>query len=375
MNTELPDVSLPSRVAASTEGIGFEELALAARNHGMPLEALRYDVTPPGLHYSLIHYDIPYLEAREWRLSITGRVAHPYRFSLDDLRALPARTVRVTMECAGNGRAHLRPRPVSQPWLVEAVGTAEWTGVPLARVLGEAGVSAEATEVVFTGADHGTEQGVEQDYQRGLSLDEASRDEVLLAYAMNGAELPPQHGYPLRLVVPGWYGMAQVKWLREIELVDRPFTGFQNMVAYRDRQRADETGEPVTRIAVRALILPPGIPDFMSRTRIVRPGPVVVTGRAWSGTAPVVRVEVSADDCHTWVDARLAGEADEVGEVGAAWAWRGWSFDWHATPGRYVLAARATDGDGNTQPVEQRWNRGGFANNLVHRVPVACLDE
>jgi len=368
MNTELPDVSLPSRLAASTEGIGFEELALAARNHGMPLEALRYDRTPIGLHYTLIHYDIPYLDPREWRLSITGRVAHPFRLSLDDLRAYPARTVRVTMECAGNGRARLRPRPVSQPWLVEAVGTAEWTGVPLARVLADAGVSPQAREVVFTGADRGTERGVEQDYRRGLSLDEAARDEVLLAYAMNGAELPPQHGYPLRLIVPGWYGMAHVKWLREIEVIEDPFTGYQNMVAYRDRQRADETGEPVTRIAVRALILPPGIPDFMSRTRIVRPGPVTLTGRAWSGAAPVVRVDISADDGDTWAAARL-------GASGGPWAWRGWTFDWHAVPGRHVLAARATDGDGNTQPVEQRWNRDGFANNLVHRVPVACLGE
>jgi DMSO/TMAO reductase YedYZ molybdopterin-dependent catalytic subunit len=367
MSTQLRDVSLPARVADSTEEIGMEELALAARNHGMPLEALRYDLTPFGLHYSLIHYDIPYLNTRDWRLLITGCVARPFELSLDDLRAETPRTVRVTMECAGNGRAHLRPRPISQPWLVEAVGTAEWTGTPLRHVLGEAGIDPEAIEAVFTGADHGVERGVEQDYQRGLSLDDALRDEVLLAYEMNGSPLPPQHGYPVRLVVPGWYGMAHVKWLREITLVDRPFAGFQNVAAYRKRQTADELGEPITRIAARALLMPPGFPDFMSRARIVRPGRVPLSGRAWSGCAPITRVEVSVDDGRTWADARLDPDA------GHRWAWRRWTFDWHASPGWHALAVRATDSAGNAQPTEQPWNRGGFANNLIHRVQVACI--
>src|SRR4051812_10687425 len=169
MNTQLRGVSLPARVAAESEEISFEELALATRNHGMPLEALRAELTPAGLHYALIHYDIPYLDVRTWRLSITG-VRRPLTLSLDDLRARPSSTVRVTLECAGNGRAHLLPRPVSQPWLVEAVGTAEWTGVPLRHLLDEAGVRADAIEVVCTGADRGVERGVEQDYQRGLAL-------------------------------------------------------------------------------------------------------------------------------------------------------------------------------------------------------------
>src|SRR3954454_4859963 len=134
------DISTPGRLAGPGEAISAEELALAARNHGLPLEALRYDLTPPGLHYLLIHYDIPLLDARSWRLSVAGLVARPLALSLDDLRDLPARTVRVTMECAGNGRARLDPRLVSQPWLVEAVGTAEWTGAQLPAVLAAAGV-------------------------------------------------------------------------------------------------------------------------------------------------------------------------------------------------------------------------------------------
>ncbi|GAA1660404.1 sulfite oxidase [Catellatospora bangladeshensis] len=368
MDITLSDVSRPGRLAAPDEGISAEELALAARNHGMPLEALRYDVTPAGLHYLLIHYDIPYAEEASWRVVVDGLVGTPLELDLAALRALPRRTVRVTMECAGNGRARLLPRPVSQPWLVEAVGTAEWTGVALRDVLAAAGVDPAAVEVVFTGADHGVERGVEQDYQRSLPVGEALGEDVLLAYEMNGAPLLPQHGFPLRLVVPGWYGMAHVKWLRQITLTATPFTGFQQVVAYRMRQSADDPGEPVTRIAPRALLAPPGFPDFMSRARVVRPGPVLLEGRAWSGRAPVESVEVSVDGGETWAAAELA-PAD-----GHRWAWRRFTYTWDAAPGQHLLTARATDAEGGVQPVDQPWNRGGFANNAVQLVPVACLD-
>ncbi len=368
MDITLSDVSRPGRLAAPDEGISAEELALAARNHGMPLEALRYDVTPAGLHYLLIHYDIPYAEEASWRVLVDGLVGTPLELDLAALRALPRRTVRVTMECAGNGRARLLPRPVSQPWLVEAVGTAEWTGVALRDVLAAAGVDPAAVEVVFTGADHGVERGVEQDYQRSLPVGEALGEDVLLAYEMNGAPLLPQHGFPLRLVVPGWYGMAHVKWLRQITLTATPFTGFQQVVAYRMRQSADDPGEPVTRIAPRALLAPPGFPDFMSRARVVRPGPVLLEGRAWSGRAPVESVEVSVDGGETWAAAELA-PAD-----GHRWAWRRFTYTWDAAPGQHLLTARARDAEGGVQPVDQPWNRGGFANNAVQLVPVACLD-
>ncbi|MBX9361064.1 sulfite oxidase [Streptomyces massasporeus] len=369
MGRRIADVSTPARLAAPGEGLGQDELALAARNHGLPLEALRHDVTPPGLHYVLTHYDIPYVpDATAWRLTVGGRVRHPLSLSPARLRAYPAVTTRVTLECAGNGRALLSPRPVSQPWLVEAVGTAEWTGVPLRLLLREAGVESDAVDVVFTGADHGVERGVEQDYQRSLPLGVATGDdpEALVAYAMNGAPLPPQHGSPLRLVVPGWYGMAQVKWLRDITVLALPFTGFQQSVAYRIRREPGEEGDPVTLIAPRALLIPPGFPDFMSRTRVVAPGTVTLEGRAWSGHAPVTAVEVSTDGGATWRPADL--EPDH----GHRWAWRRWSSVWTAAPGDHVLSVRAHDGSGRTQPTEQPWNRGGFASNLVQRVPVFC---
>ncbi len=357
------DVSTPGRVAEPGEGITVDELQLAARNHGLPLEALRYDVTPVGLHYLLVHYDIPAVDPDSWRLRIGGHVERPLALSLGDLSERPRVTQRVTMECAGNGRARLAPRPVSQPWLVEAVGTAEWTGTPLAPLLAEAGLGQGAVDVVFTGADHGIERGVEQDYERALPFADALGEDLLLAYEMNGAPLPVQHGFPLRLIAPGWYGMAHVKWLRDITVLDREFDGFQNAVAYRLRQQPEDAGEPVTRIEPRALLIPPGFPDFMSRIRIVPAGQCTLEGRAWSGYGPVTAVELTVDDGQSWTRA-------ELGAPEHPYAWQHFAVDWPATTGRHLLSARATDATGRVQPVQQPWNRGGFANNLVQRVDV-----
>ena len=360
-------VSLPSRVAEPDEAVGLDELGLAARNHGMPLELMRHDVTPLGGHYLLTHYDVPFAQADTWTVTVDGLVERSAAWSLPDLRALPQVSRTVTLECAGNGRARLRPRPVSQPWLHEAVGTMTWTGTPLAGVLARAGVAPSAVDVVFTGADHGIERGVEQDYARSLSVADAMDPDVLLVWACNGVDLPPQHGYPLRLLVPGWYGMASVKWLRRIEVVDAPFDGPQ-MRAYRLRQSPEEEGTALTRIMPRALVVPPGFPDFMSRRRVVRPGEHVLEGRAWSGWAPVARVEVSVDGGSTWVGAALDAPVDR-------WAWRRWSLPWRASEGSYVVTARASDESGRTQPLEPPWNRGGFANTSPQRVEVLVTGD
>lgn len=362
----LSDVSLPSRVADEGESVGFDELGLAARNHGMPLELMRHDVTPLGAHYLLTHYDIPFADAGTWRVEIDGLVDTPLSFSLDELRARRVVTRTVTMECAGNGRARLLPRPVSQPWLHEAVGTMTWTGTPLAPLLEEAGLSDDVVDLVFTGADHGVERGVEQDYARSLRVPEAMREDVLLVWGCNGVDLPPQHGFPLRLLVPGWYGMASVKWLRRVEAVDTPFDGYQ-MRAYALRQRPEDEGEALTRIAPRALVIPPGFPDFMSRRRVLRPGRHLLQGRAWSGWAEVTAVEVTVDGGASWSPAGL-------GSTGGRWAWRGWTLPWEVTePGSYVVSARATDATGRTQPAEPPWNRGGFANTSSQLVDVTVL--
>jgi len=346
----------------TTGPLTFEELQLATRNRGMPLEALRYDLTPTGLHYLLIHWDIPLVDASTWRLRLGGRVQRRMELTLDQIRDRPHVTMPVTLECAGNGRARMTPRALSQPWLFEAVSTAEWTGTPLGPLLAEAGLDSEALELVFTGADRGIQGDIEQDYQRSLTIADASRPEVLLAYEMNGQPLQPQHGFPLRLLVPGWYGMTSVKWLTSIEAVTEPFTGYQQTPAYHYEVEEGQLDDPVTRIRVHALMVPPGIPDFFTRNRVVDSGRVRLRGRAWSGQAVVERVEVGVDGA--WADAQLDSPAGEF-------AWRGWSYDWNAEPGDHQLSCRASDTAGNTQPVEQPWNRQGVGNNLVQRVSVS----
>jgi sulfane dehydrogenase subunit SoxC len=362
MNEPTESSGLPVGVSASDE-VTLDELQLALRNHGMHLEGLRHDVTPAGMHYLLIHFDVPDADQTTWSLSIGGLVRNPIELSMADLRSRPRVSQPVTMECAGNGRARLSPRPISQPWLTEAIGTAEWTGTPLRPLLEEAGVEDDAVELVFAGADRGIQGEVEHDYERSLPVADAMRDEILLAYEMNAAPLPPQHGYPLRLLVPGWYGMTSVKWLTRITAVAEPFEGFQQMV-YRFRQHPDDAGEPVTRIHPRSLMIPPGIPDFLTRRRFVEQGHHVLSGRAWSGWAPIRRVEVSTDGCATWADAT-------VGEAASPFAWVPFTFAWDASePGELELSCRATDANGNTQPLEPPWNYHGFANTAVQRIPV-----
>jgi DMSO/TMAO reductase YedYZ molybdopterin-dependent catalytic subunit len=337
------------------------ELQQAARNHGMPLEALRYPVTPAGLHYLLIHYDIPAVDPAAFRLEVGGRVERTIELTLDDLRARPSIELEVTMECAGNGRALLAgARPVSQPWLSEAVGTGAWRGTPLAPLLADATPLDGALEVVFTGLDRGVEGGIEQSFERSLPLAELPED-ALLAYEMNGAPLLPQHGFPLRLVVPGWYGMTHVKWLTRITAVDEPFTGYQMTHAYRMRRDENDAGEPLTRIFPRALMIPPGRAAFPGRERTLAAGRVTIEGRAWSGWAPIDRVELGVDG--EWLRA-------EIEPASSRWAWRGWRAEWDATPGEHVLTCRARDQAGNEQPDEADWNVGGYANNGIQRVPV-----
>jgi DMSO/TMAO reductase YedYZ molybdopterin-dependent catalytic subunit len=348
-----------------TEAYSFDELQLSKRNHGLLLEALRYPITPLGMHYTLSHYDVPAIDGSAWQLSIGGLVERPFALDLDELRSLPVDSLTVTMECAGNGRARMQPRPISIPWVDEAVATARWTGTKLAPLLDRAGVLAEAVEVVFTASDRGFEGGTEQCFARSLSVARARESRALLAYEMNGMPLPPQHGYPVRLVVPGWYGMASVKWLERIEAVAEPFRGHHQSVAYVLRDMPGEVGTPVTLMLPRALMVPPGIPTFLDRHRTVELGECVLEGRAWSGEAALASVEVSADGGGSWFEAELEHDVD------FPFAWRAWSFRWSPSrTGEYELCCRARDLAGNVQPDEPVVNLGGYCNNSVQRVGV-----
>jgi DMSO/TMAO reductase YedYZ molybdopterin-dependent catalytic subunit len=366
--TRMSTVAKPvaTHLVSTSPEVSLDELQLGVRNHSLPLEALQYPITPIGLHYLLIHFDIPRVDPSQWKLVIGGHVREPLTLTLDDIKRRPAVTRAVTLECAGNGRANLSPRPVSQPWLFEAVGNAEWTGTPLRSLLEAAGPLDGAVEVVFTGIDRGVQGGVEQQYERSLTMADANREEVFLAYAINGQPLPPQHGFPLRLVVPGWYGMTHVKWLRSITVATQPFRGYQQEPAYHVTSTWDELGEPVTRMLPRSLMVPPGIPHFLPRTRQLGLGTCILEGRAWSGRGRIVRVEVSTDGGGSWADAELGGDGGDFG-------WQSWRYAWGADRAdEYELCCRATDAARNVQPLTAPWNAHGVCNNQVQRVKVVA---
>jgi sulfane dehydrogenase subunit SoxC len=351
---------------ADATAVSLDELGLATRNHGMPLEGLGYDITPIGMHYLLTHFDVPRINGADWSLEIGGHVERPLRLTLEEITRRPRSTQVVTMECAGNGRARIAGRMKSQPWLEEAIGTASWTGTTLRAVLESAGVKDGAVEVLFTGFDRGIQGGVEHDYQRSVPLEEALRAEVILAYEINDQPLPPQHGFPLRVVVPDWYGMTNVKWLRSITVLTEPFRGFQQVTGYTIRTAPELPGIEVTKMQPRSLMIPPGIPEFISRARYVTRSAQQLHGRAWSGLAPIERVEVSVDGGETWQDANLDAPAAEH-------AWTPWSYRWEpGEAGEYQLQCRATDGAGNGQPFLPAGadNPQGLANNGIHSVRV-----
>lgn len=367
--SSIPDTPTVARPEPEANWRDFSaaETSLAFRNHGMQAELLREALTPLGAHYLLIHFDIPKLAAPGYEIAIGGRVRNPARVSLDALKQRRAMTQAVTLECAGTGRSTVHPRAAYVPWGKEDIGTYQWTGTPLRSLLEEAGLLDDAIEILFTGWDTGIDLGVEHAFERSLPIAEALRDEVMLAWEANGQPLLPQHGFPLRLVVPRWYGMASVKWLRAITVLNEPFKGVEQAQVYRYQQVKGELGEPVTIKRVHSLITPPGLPDLISRHRFLAPGRHTLQGTAWSGAGRIVRVEVSTDGGLQWRDAALVKVFDDP------YAWMQWRVDWEVNAsGDHVLLSRATDDAGNIQPLDpqDRWNRQGMGVNGVQRVAV-----
>lgn len=344
----------------------IEEGLVVHRAHPLNCEtsipALIGGVVMPNAHfYVRNHFQMPMLDPSTWRLEVGGLVERPQSLSLGNLRNMRSKTLVVTLECAGNGRTGFEPRIEGEKWELGAVSTAEWTGVPLVEVLDRAGATAGAREVLFRGADSGPagDRPRTIPFERSLAIDEARNSEVLLAYAMNGEPLPVQHGAPVRLVVPAWYAMASVKWLSQIEVIDKSFAGHFHTAAYvYEWQRSGQLiTEPVTLQKVRTLVTEP------SADAEVQPGELAIRGVAWSGAAPIARVEVSVAG-GSWQQAELVGERKRH-----SWQW--WELLTRLDrPGDITIRARATDLAGRTQPEQPEWNRLGYGNNAIQVVPV-----
>jgi DMSO/TMAO reductase YedYZ molybdopterin-dependent catalytic subunit len=324
-------------------------------NSETPRDSVRSWVTPTRLFFVRNHFSVPEMDVATWRLTVEGRVTERRAWTWDELMDLPERTVFATVECAGNGRSFLAERQAGVQWGAGAVGHAEWTGVPLAVVLERSGLQPDALEVLFEGADVGTESDhpAPMPFERSLPLAKALHPDTLLAFRMNGELLDPIHGYPLRLFVPGWYGVASVKWLRRIEVVSKPFRGYFQSVKYtvqRQTARGVET-EVVGPMVPKSEIIRPRASDVLGL------GDNRCFGVAWAGEDSVSRVEVSIDGGATWSDATFVGPQ-------APYSWTLWEYLWETElPGEYTILARATSSRGRVQPANHDVLNGGY---LIH---------
>lgn len=336
-------------------------------NLEFPYASLNSFITPTEQFYVRSHFATPRLDRAVWRLKVEGAVERSLELTYEDLLRISSRTAPVTLECAGNGRSFLNPTARGVQWAEGAVSTAEWTGVSLSDVLKRAGVRRGAVDVVLEGADTTELKSFPRPagpvhFARSIPIATARRPEVLLAYRMNGAELPVDHGFPVRAIAPGWYGMASIKWLTRIVVTDKPFDGhFQTVdYAYYVRRNGLPSRVPLAEMQVKSQIARP-----IAGQSLVAGRPVNIYGAAWTGSdADIRRVEVSTDGGASWSDARLLGKA-------VRGAWRLWDFDWTAPrPGNVTLKCRATDSQGRTQPVERDPDRDNYMVNHILPVPV-----
>jgi DMSO/TMAO reductase YedYZ molybdopterin-dependent catalytic subunit len=337
----------------------------APENSEMLLENVHSWVTPNRLFFVRNHFDEPAIDMGSWRLRVEGCARRPRQWNMQELLALPQRSVFATVECAGNGRSFLAAPMPGVQWGAGAIGHAEWTGVPLAILLEQAELKPEALEIVFEGADRGAEADHPQTmhFARSLTLEKALDPDTLLVHRMNGEPLRPNHGFPLRLFVPGWYGVASVKWLRRIEAIDHAFQGYYQTVKYTVKRRSGRgtLSEVVGPMAVKSEIIRPpnGAALGLGTNRLI--------GLAWAGEEAVAGVDVSVDGGRTWSPAQLIGPQ-------AKYSWNMWEYLWDvAEAGSYEILSRAISTGGRIQPIQHDLLNGGYL--IHHSRPVSVRVE
>jgi DMSO/TMAO reductase YedYZ molybdopterin-dependent catalytic subunit len=315
-------------------------------------------VTPTQAFFVRSHFPVPDVDPESYRLEVTGLVRTPLTLTLPELLALPAEARTLTLECAGNGRGLFSvPSTSGTQWERGAVGNAAWRGPLLASLLRRAEVQPEAKHVWLEAADRAPLPDAVPPFLRSIPLEKAL-DDVILAHSMNGAAIPKLHGAPLRAIVPGWFGMASTKWVTRIRVEAAPSDNHFFIRGYRYVHPGEDPTKaaPVQEMRVKSLITRP-----REGARVAR-GQVSVRGFAWAGPAGVERVEISSDDGTSWSAARFVGE-DAPG------AWRSWEAQLEAKgAGSRSVMARATDRNGEAQPLKAEANASGYGNNSVHRV-------
>lgn len=335
-------------------------------DYEMPIEGFLQSITPTESFYVRSHHYTPQVDAERFALHVSGEIAGPLSLNLRDLKKLPRVELVGVMECAGNGRAFYAPKVPGLQWTNGSVGNARWAGVRLADVLKMANLKGTARHIMFDGADLAI--GTMPKFQRSIPVKKAIDPDTMLAYEMNGKPLTAAHGFPLRVVVPGWGGDCWVKWLTGIQVLDKEFEGFFMKTAYRHPGKGVPPGstvdpaqmKPIETVHVKSVIATPKDNTTMGQ------GTSRIAGAAWSGDVPLAKVEVSTDGGRSWNVARLTSSNGK-------WGWQTWDLAWNATPGSYKIMARATDANGYSQPVEQEWNPSGYLWNVIQTVRVEVM--
>jgi DMSO/TMAO reductase YedYZ molybdopterin-dependent catalytic subunit len=329
------------------------------KDYEMTLAGFSHWITPDDSFFVRCHHFTPDIQPSAWTLKIDGEVNQPLTLSMSDLRALPRTSYIAVLECAGNGRSFYEPHVPGMQWKYGGVANGKWTGVRLADVLEKAGVKSSAKQILFDSAD--VPIGKMPKFERTITAEKGFHPDTMLAFELNDKPIPIDHGYPLRLIVPGWAGASWVKWVKHIEVLDHEFDGFWMKTAYRHPVQPVAPGTavppdqmaPVTDLVLKSVIAAP-VGNW------VRPGRVKIRGAAWSNGHPITGVEVSTDNGISWQAARLGRDQSQ-------YAWRFFEYDWIASAGSYTIRSRAKDSSGNVQPTEPQWNPSGYLWNVASR--------
>jgi DMSO/TMAO reductase YedYZ molybdopterin-dependent catalytic subunit len=335
-------------------------VSLSPENKGSPIHFLNEWITPEQFFFLRNHYSYPQTTPASFTLAFDGLVSNPGCFHYQQLLKMPSKTIVLPLECSGNKRKDFETPIFGTQWDDGAISQGRWTGVPLHYLLSIVGAKACEHEynVVFEGHDSGKITGLDGTYPfaRSLPLKVALNEDVLIAYALNGKPIPSKHGYPLRLIVPKWYAMASIKWLKKITIIDKPFDGPYEKLDYHyfPYEDSDKDGVPVTLMKVNSIIQQP-LPQST-----LDAGRHEIYGISWTGKGIIDKVEISFDNGQNWKKTKLRQDSSQ------SYSWTFWNYIWDVKKeGKYTIMVRATDSTGREQPMNVEWNRLGYGYNGI----------
>lgn len=341
----------------------LKTLKLQPENQEMPIQFVDTDLISNGLFYRRNHFSYPTLSYSNYWVPIIGMVKTPLMLSFKDIQKLPAKTLKMVLECSGDKRQFFEPKVFGEQWGHGAISQGLWKGVPLHNLLQLTGITQGAKEVVVEGYDFGnrTDKDGVYSFARSLPLEKALHPDTLVAYEYNHQPIPFKHGFPLRLIVPQWYAMASVKWIKQIRIIDSTFTGpFQSIdYVYYPNIENDLHAFPVTTMHVNSTIQKP------LNMELLNTGTILIKGIAWTGRGYITKVEISTDDGDTWTNVK------EVYSASQSYEWVSWSYEWKVQEkGEYTIRSRAADSYDRIQPLVPFWNRKGYGYNAIDKIKV-----